>query len=118
MHGDFHSAELHSTAMTMTFIVLSVSQLSHAWNQRSNVDSVFKRGQGHNLSLLAAVGVSALIIALVVFVPPFMSFFKLVYISWQQWLICLALSLFPLVAVEITKIFIRLHEKRTKAHTL
>ena len=118
MHGDFHSAELHSTAMTMTFIVLSVSQLSHAWNQRSNVDSVFKRGQGHNLSLLAAVGVSALIIALVVFVPPFMSFFKLVYISWQQWLICLALSLFPLVAVEISKIFIRLHEKRTKAHAL
>ena len=60
----------------------------------------------------------ALIIALVVFVPPFMSFFKLVYISWQQWLICLALSLFPLVAVEISKIFIRLHEKRTKAHAL
>ena len=118
MHGDFHSAELHSTAMTMTFIVLSVSQLSHAWNQRSNVDSVFKRGQGHNLSLLAAVGVSALIITLVVFVPPFMSFFKLVYISWQQWLICLALSLFPLVAVEISKIFIRLHEKRTKVHAL
>ena len=104
--------ENHDESMTMTFIVLSVSQLSHALNQRSNTDSIFKRGQGHNKFLLIALLASAAIVALVVFVPPLMSLFDLVYIGWTEWLICIGLSLFPLVAVEISKIFIRLYQKK------
>ena len=104
--------DVHNMAMTMTFIVLSVSQLSHALNQRSNTDSIFKRGQGHNKFLLIALLASAAIVALVVFVPPLMSLFDLVYIGWTEWLICIGLSLFPLVAVEISKIFIRLYQKK------
>ena len=112
-HGDNMTAEQqHSVAMTMTFLVLSISQLSHALNQRSNTDSVFKRGQGHNPYLFGAIVISAAIIALVVFVPPFMDLFDLVYIGWAEWLICIAFSLFPLVAVEISKIFIRMYLKK------
>ena len=55
---------------------------------------------------------SAAIVALVVFVPPLMSLFDLVYIGWTEWLICIGLSLFPLVAVEVSKIFIRLYQKK------
>lgn len=104
--------ENHDESMTMTFIVLSVSQLSHALNQRSNTDSIFKCGQGHNKFLLIALLASAAIVALVVFVPPLMSLFDLVYIGWTEWLICIGLSLFPLVAVEVSKIFIRLYQKK------
>ena len=96
----------------MTFLVLSIAQLSHALNQRSNYDSVFKRGQGRNIYLFFALAASAAIIALVVFVPPLMSLFRLVYLTWKEWLICIALSLFPLFAVEISKIFFRLHRKK------
>ena len=99
-------------AMTMTFIVLSVSQLSHALNQRSNYDSIFKPGQGHNKTLWWALLVSAAIIALVVFVPPLQMLFSLQSIEWDEWLICIALALFPLVAVEISKIFMRLYRKK------
>lgn len=114
-HGDNMTAEQqHSVAMTMTFLVLSISQLSHALNQRSNTDSVFKHGQGHNPYLFGAIVISAAIIALVVFVPPFMNLFDLVYIGWAEWLICIAFSLFPLVAVEISKIFIRLYVKKSQ----
>ena len=109
--------ENHEESMTMTFIVLSVSQLSHALNQRSNTDSIFKRGQGHNKFLLIALLSSAAIVALVVFVPPLMKLFDLVYISLREWLICLGLSLFPLVAVEISKIFIRLYNKKKRRKT-
>lgn len=107
--------ENHDEAMTMTFIVLSVSQLSHALNQRSNTDSIFKRGQGHNKFLIIALLASAAIIALVVFVPPLMDLFDLVHIGWREWLICIGLSLFPLVAVEISKIFIRIFGKKRAA---
>ena len=110
--GQYCFAHDHVQAMTMTFLVLSFSQLSHALNQRSNTDSIFKRGQGHNKFLLIALLASAAIVALVVFVPPLMSLFDLVYIGWTEWLICIGLSLFPLVAVEISKIFIRLYQKK------
>ena len=106
--------ENHAESMTMTFIVLSVSQLSHALNQRSNTDSIFKRGQGHNKFLAIALLASAAIVALVVFVPPLMRLFDLVYIGWTEWLICIGLSVFPLIAVEISKIFIRLYAKHGK----
>ncbi len=104
--------ENHDESMTMTFIVLSISQLSHALNQRSNTESIFKHGQGHNKFLLIALAASAAIVALVVFVPPLMKLFDLVYISWREWLICIGLALFPLVAVEISKIFIRLYNRK------
>ena len=104
----------HVQAMTMTFLVLSFSQLSHALNQRSNTDSVFKGGQGHNKFLAVALTASAAIVLLVALVPPLQGFFNLTDLNWQEWLISLALSLVPLVAVEISKIFIRIHGR--KAH--
>ena len=103
----------HVQAMTMTFLVLSFSQLSHALNQRSNTDSVFKGGQGHNKFLAVALTASAAIVLLVALVPPLQGFFNLTDLNWQEWLISLALSLFPLVAVEISKIFIRIHGRKT-----
>lgn len=106
-------AETHAIAMTMTFMVLALSQLVHAINQRSNYDSVFRPGQGHNKFLYGAMAASLLIIVFVSFVPGVMDFFSLVYLEWYQYLIVLALAVFPLVAVEISKIFIRLYRKRT-----
>ena len=101
--GTYCFAHDHVQAMTMTFIVLSVSQLAHALNQRSNTDSVFKHGQGHNPYLWGAIGVSLVIVALVVFVPPLQGFFNLTNLTWQEWLVSIALSLFPLLAVEVYK---------------
>ena len=116
MGGNFYSgdADLHNRAMTMTFIVLSLSQLAHALNQRSNVDSVFKPGQGHNKYLFGAMVISTAIVAAVAFIPGVKDLFSLVYIGWKDWLICIGLALLPLVAVEISKIFVRI--RRNRAH--
>lgn len=108
--------EKHAIAMTMTFMVLALSQLVHAVNQRSNIDSVFRPGQGHNKTLYLAMAASLAIVALVSFTPGLMGFFSLVYLGYEQYLIVLALALFPLVAVEISKLFLRLHlRKKAKA---
>ena len=110
--GQYCFAHDHVQAMTMTFLVLSISQLSHALNQRSNTDSIFKRGQGHNKFLSVALLASAAIVLLVSLVPVLQGFFNLTNLSWQEWLVCIGLSLFPLVAVEISKIFIRIYNKK------
>ena len=114
-YGSRDDGSKHAIAMTMTFMVLALSQLVHAINQRSNYDSVFRPGQGHNHFLYGAMAASLAIIVFVCFVPGVMDFFELVYLEWYQYLIVLALSLFPLVAVEISKIFIRLWRKRHTA---
>ena len=105
----------HAVAMTMTFMTLALSQLVHAINQRSNYDSVFRPGQGHNKFLYGAMAASLLIIVFVSFVPGVMGFFDLVYLNWQQYLIVVALALFPLLAVEISKVFIRLYRRHKLA---
>ena len=110
-YGSRDDGSKHAIAMTMTFMVLALSQLVHAINQRSNYDSVFRPGQGHNHFLYGAMAASLVILVFVCFVPGVMDFFELVYLEWYQYLIVLALSLFPLVAVEISKIFIRLWRK-------
>ena len=100
----------HSVAMTMTFIVLAFSQLFHSLNQRSNYDSVFKIEE-HNFWLYGAILVSAIIALAVLLIPGIQGFFSFVSLGWKQWLIAMGLSLFPLVAVEISKIFMRTFRK-------
>ena len=107
--------ERHEGARTMTFRVLALSQLVHAINQRSNYDSVFRPGQGHNHFLYGAMAASLAIVAFVSFVPGIMDFFELVYLDWSCYLIVLALAVFLLVAVEITKVFMRIWKKRHTA---
>lgn len=104
--------EKHAIALTMTFMVLAISQLVHAANQRSNYDSVFKPGQGHNKMLYLAMAASLAIVAVVSFVPGIMDFFELRYLTAEQYAIVLALAVAPLIEVEITKLIMRLHQKR------
>ena len=108
----------HEVAITMTFMVLALSQLVHAINQRSNYDSVFRPGQGHNRFLYWATAGSFAIVAFVSFVPGVMDFFELVYLEWYQYLIVVALSLFPLVAVEACKIFMRIWAKKHRKYVV
>ncbi len=103
----FDTASDHVTSMTMAFAVISFSQLLHSLDQRSNTESVFSRGNGHNPALFVMVGASFLVAAAVLFIPPLQSFFCFKFLTWQQYLIVLGLSVAPLLLVEISKCFLR-----------
>ncbi len=111
-YGNAADGSKHAIAMTMTFMTLALSQLVHAINQRSNYDSVFHRGQGHNKFMYWAMAASLFIVIFVCFTPGVMDFFNLCYLEWYQYLIVVTLALFPLVAVEISKIFMRAWKRR------
>ena len=104
--------ESAAVAMTMTFAVVSLSQLAHAVNQRSDTESVFARGNGHNPALYAMIGASLLIVLLVMFVPFLREFFSLTLLSPQQYLIVLGFSLAPIAVSEISKCFLRAAERK------
>lgn len=104
----------YPVAMTMAFLVLSISQLFHALNQRSNTESVFSgKGQGRlNWLLFLAMLLSGAILAVVVCHPTLEAFFSLVMLNAKQWEVVVLFSLLPLVLVEITKLFSRLRRKK------
>ena len=104
----------YPVAMTMAFLVLSISQLFHALNQRSNTESVFSgKGQGRlNWLLFLAMLLSGAILAVVVCHPTLEAFFSLVMLNAKQWEVVALFSLLPLVLVEITKLFSRLRRKK------
>jgi Ca2+-transporting ATPase len=93
------------TGRTMAFTVLALSQLAHTFNVRSNMKSIFKVGLLTNVKLLWAIVFSALLQIFVIIVPQVSEIFKVKALNGEQWLIVGALSLAPLLIVEIQKLF-------------
>lgn len=90
---------------TMGFAVLSLSQLVHSFNMRSE-HSVLKLGLFSNKKLAGACAVCALLMISVVVVPSLSVLFKTAALTGLQWLIVAGLSLFPLLAVEGEKLLL------------
>ncbi len=88
---------------TMAFCVLSLSQLVHSFNMRSE-HSVLKLGLLSNRKLVVACGFCATLMVSVVLFPPLSSLFQTTALTAFQWLIVAALSLCPLVVVEGEKL--------------
>ncbi len=103
-------------AMTMTFATISVSQLVHVANQRSDTASLFAKGNGHNKALYLSMGGSFAIVLFLLFVTPFIpggeNFFGFILLSPVQYLIVAGLCIVPVVGVEISKFFLRRAEKK------
>lgn len=119
LHGAFISAATigafqvgvhmggYAVGMTMAFLVLSISQLLHALNQRSNTESIFSTGNGHNPHLLLSIVASALVLVMILLVPYFRTVFSLCLLTAREWGFVLLFSILPLFAVEISKMIIR-----------
>jgi len=87
---------------TMAFAVLSFSQLVHAFNTRSE-HSLFSVGFLSNPKMVLSFFVCTLMQFSVIGIAPLGALFKTVPLDGMQWLVVAALSLAPLVTVEIGK---------------
>lgn len=87
---------------TVAFYVLSLSQVVHSFNMRSE-HSLFKIGFFSNKKLNISCLISTAMIALVLFTPVSKAF-GLVYLDLRTYLVGLGLSLSPLVLMEVAKV--------------
>ena len=87
---------------TMAFAVLGFSQLSHSFNIHSPHASVFKT-IFVNKRLIQAVLINALMMLIVLLIPPVQEIFKLVPLHMMDWAIILILTFVPPVFVEVMK---------------
>ncbi|HNW59128.1 MAG TPA: cation-translocating P-type ATPase [bacterium] len=89
-------------AQTMAFTVLVIFQLFNVFNGRSGYDSAFK-DLFSNLWIWLAILLSALLQAVVLYVPFLQKAFGTVPLSFKDWIICIAVSSTVLWIREISK---------------
>ena len=87
---------------TMAFATLSLSQLVHAFNVRSE-HSLFKAGFLKNKYMLIASGISVLLLILVLFTP-IRTIFGLALLNTSELLEVVLLSILPFIISEIVKL--------------
>lgn len=98
----------HNTGQTMAFCVLAFSQMFRAFAQRSNIDPIWVRAEGFNPWLIVTFIVSAILMAVILFIPPLQTAFDLSPLSLNQWLCILGLSFLSIVQIEVVKLLKRL----------
>jgi Ca2+-transporting ATPase len=92
---------------SMTFTVLTLSQLAHVLAIRSERESLLQLGLWSNLPLLGAVVLTVAAQMAILFVPSLTRVFNTTPLTPRELIACLALSSVVLVAVEVEKWMIR-----------
>jgi Ca2+-transporting ATPase len=87
---------------TMAFAVLSLSQLFHSFNMRSE-HSLLKIGFFSNIKLILSFIICAFLQISVISIRPLAAIFKVVPLNAAQWSVVLVLSFIPIVVVELQK---------------
>ncbi len=92
--------------ITMAFLTMSMAEIFHSFNMRSQRKSIFTLGHSNNVLLLAAVG-ALLATTLVCEVPFLASAFGFVGVSLTEYAIAAGLGICVIPIVEIVKFFQR-----------
>lgn len=92
-----------STANTMAFATLTLCQLFHAFDVRSEDHSLFHIGVFSNRAMNQAFLVGLAMQMSVLCLPPLQAVFSVVFLDPAEWLVVLALAVAPLIICEIEK---------------
>ena len=97
----------HEVGVTMAYIVIGWSSVFNIFNVRSFNQSIFDIGFMSNKLLFYGICFSFVALFLTATIPYLREVFYCVPVSVNHWFIMIALSLSPLVAGEIHKLFVR-----------
>ena len=99
-----------AAANTMAFATLTLSQLFHAFNVRSENRSLFSLGIFSNRPMNRAFVIGLMLQLSVLLIPPLQGAFRVVTLTGDEWLAVLALAVMPIPVCEMAKLF---HKLRT-----
>ena len=105
------AAGVSEHGMTMAFLAMSMCEIFHSFNMRSQRKSVFTL-KGQNMVLWAAMLGSLLLTTLVIEVPFLANAFGFSAISWTEYGIAIGLAILVIPIVEIVKLIQRAFTKK------
>ena len=94
-----------AAANTMAFATLTLSQLFHAFNVRSEGRSLFSLGLFTNRAMNRAFLIGLLLQLSVLLIPPLQGAFRVVDLTRGEWITVLALAVTPIPVCEAAKLF-------------
>ena len=97
--------------VTMAFLTMSMAEIFHSMNMRSQRGSIFKMNT-QNIYLWGAMILALVLTTLVIEVEPIAKMFEFTTIGWGEYGIGLALAFSIIPIVEIVKLFQRLFSKK------
>ncbi|MEA5059291.1 MAG: cation-translocating P-type ATPase [Candidatus Pelethousia sp.] len=97
--------------MTMAFLTMSMAEIFHSFNMRSQRGSIFRLGS-HNWVLWGAMGLSLLLTAAVIYLPGISDAFGFEHISALEYAVALFLAILVVPIVETVKAFQRNWRKK------
>ncbi len=115
-HWQFTGIQNCEEGMTMAFFTMSMCEIFHSFNMRSQRASVFgmMAKKSHNVPLYLAMILSLALTTAVIEVPFFANLFGFAQLSTKAYLISLGLAFSIIPIVEIVKAFQRLRAKKNQ----
>ncbi len=103
-HGVYDNAYelIHGNGMTMAFLTMSLAEVFHSFNMRSQRKSVFTLGN-HNKWLFGAMALTLLLTTAVIYVPFLADAFEFTAISLKEYGVCVLLGISTIPVVETVK---------------
>ncbi len=102
---------IHGNGMTMAFLTMSLSEVFHSFNMRSQRKSVFTLGN-HNKWLFGAMALTLILTTAVIYIPFLADAFEFTAISLKEYGACFVLGLLTIPVVEIIKAVQRAIKKK------
>jgi len=100
--------------MTMAFLAMSMAEIFHAFNMRSQHGSIFTMKK-QNIVLWGAMALSLLLTTSVIFIDPLAQMFALEHISIEEYLVAMGLAVSIIPIVEVVKLVQRMvHKSKNK----
>lgn len=96
--------------MTMAFLTMSMAEIFHSYNMRSQYGSIFGI-KNHNLYLFGSMILSFILTAAVIYIPFLRDAFGFAPISFIEYVTALALSILVIPIVELVKLIQRKAKK-------
>lgn len=92
--------------MTMAFLTMSMAEIFHSYNMRSQYGSIF-RIKSHNFFLFGSMILSFILTAAVIYIPFMRDAFGFAHISFTEYAIAIALAVLVIPIVEVVKLIQR-----------
>ena len=96
--------------MTMTFLTMSMAEIFHSFNMRSQRGSIFKLGSQNKMLIIAGIA-TVILTTLVCEIPFLANAFEFTSVSFVEYVIAIALGVLVVPIVETVKFFQRKKEK-------
>lgn len=96
--------------VTMAFLTMSMAEIFHSFNMRSQRKSIFTL-KTHNLLLYGAMLASLVLTTGVIYIPFFANVFEFTYVSLPEYFTAMGLAILVIPVVEIVKLIQRKSKK-------